>query len=213
MDALHIDVPRLRGWLHLGAIGPALAAAVVLLALAPGATARVTSAVYGIGLVALFTGSAVYHRWPGTSRLKPVLRRIDHSTIFLFIAASYTPVTALLLHGTARTAVLVSVWAGALAGIVLSVAWIDAPRWLQAACYVGLGWVAVIVMPQIFSRGGVAAGVLFVLGGILYTLGAVAYARQSPNPWPRTFGFHEVFHAFVVAAAVAHYVAIALVVL
>jgi len=211
VDAL--DIPRLRGALHLWAAVPALAAAVVLLVLAPDSRARTACAIYGAGLVALFTCSALYHRWPGTSPVKPVLRRIDHSTIFVFIASSTTPPAVLLLEGSAQAIVLVSVWLGALAGVVMSVAWIDAPRWLQAACYLALGWVAVIVMPELFDAGGVAVGVLFVLGGVLYSIGAVTYARQRPDPWPGTFGFHEVFHLYVTLAAIAHYVAIAIVVL
>lgn len=211
VDAL--DIPRLRGALHLWAAVPALAAAVVLLALAPDATARTACAVYGGGLVALFTCSALYHRSPPGGRLKPLLRRIDHSTIFVFIASSFTPPSVLLLEGSGQTAVLVSVWLGAVAGVVLSVAWIDAPRWLQAGCYLALGWVAIVVVPEIFGAGGTGVGVLFLLGGILYSLGAIAYATQRPNPWPAVFGFHEVFHLFVTLAALVHYVAIAIVVL
>lgn len=210
MDVL--DRPRLRGLVHAWAALPAFAAAVVLLVLAPTTDARITVAIYGTGLVALFACSGLYHRWPA-GRVKVILRRLDHSTIFLFIAASYTPPTVLLLHGTTQTAVLVSVWLGAAAGIVMSVAWIDAPRWLQAGCYVGLGWVAVLVLPQFFSGSTVASGVLFLVGGVLYSLGAIAYATQRPDPWPATFGFHEVFHTLVLAAAIVQYVAIALVVL
>ncbi|WP_205697105.1 hemolysin III family protein [Conexibacter sp. SYSU D00693] len=211
MDAL--DIPRLRGALHLWSAAPAAAAAITLLVLAPHPDARAACAVYGVGLVALFAGSALYHRWPGDLRWKPLLRRIDHSTIFVFIAASTTPPAVLLLDGTARTGVLLAVWLGAAAGVLLSVAWIDAPRWLQTACYLALGWAAVSVMDDLFSAGGVAVGVLFVTGGVLYSAGAIAYALQRPDPWPSVFGYHEVFHLLVTAAAVVHYVAIALVVL
>lgn len=209
----HLELPRLRGALHLWAALPALVAAVVLLALAPDATARTACAVYGAGLVALFACSALYHRWPPASPVKALLRRVDHSTIFVFIAASTTPPAVLLLDGSSQTLVLTSVWLGAVAGVSLSIAWIDAPRWLNAACYLALGWVAVIVMPELFRAGGVLVGVLFVSGGVLYSLGAVAYALKWPDPWPAVFGFHEVFHLLVIAAAVAHYVAIATIVL
>jgi hemolysin III len=205
--------PKLRGLLHAWAAAPALLAAVILGGLASTGQARVTVAIYGAGLVLLFAFSGLYHRWPPASRVKPLLRRLDHGTIFLFIAASYTPPTVLLLDGTAQVAVLVSIWVGATAGILLSVAWIDAPRWLQAACYVGLGWVALLVLPEFFAAGGVAAGALFVLGGVLYSLGALVYATQRPDPWPMTFGFHELFHLLVIAAAAVQYVAIAIVVL
>jgi len=205
--------PRFRGLVHAWAAGPALAAAIVLVCVAPTPLARAASAVYGLGLVALFAFSGLYHRWPPTSDVKAILQRLDHCTIFFFIAASYTPPTLLLLHGTQQTLVLVSVWGGAIAGVVLSVVWIDAPRWLQAACYVGLGWVAILVMPEFFAGAGVASGVLFVVGGVLYSLGAVAYATQRPDPWPATFGFHEIFHLLVTAAAATQFVAIALVVL
>lgn len=208
-----MDIPRLRGALHLWAVVPALAAAVVLLALAPHAEARTASAVYGFGLVALFGCSALYHRTRPASRLKPVLRRLDHSTIYVFIASSFTPVTLLLVEGAAQVIVLASVWLGAVGGVVLSVAWITAPRWLQAGSYLLLGWVAVALMPHIFGEGGVAVGTLFLTGGVLYSLGAVAYAAQRPDPWPQVFGYHEVFHLLVTLAAITHYVAMCLVIL
>ena len=153
--------------------------------------------------------SATYHRWPGDPRWKPWLRRVDHATIFVFIAASYTPVALLVLEPPMRTVVLVSVWAGALVGVALSVAWITAPRILSAACYLAVGWVAVIALPELGDRVGVAPLLLLVAGGALYTLGAAVYALQKPNLWPRTFGFHEVFHTLVIAAAVVHFIAMA----
>jgi hemolysin III len=202
-------VPRLRGLLHAWAFWFAIAAAVVLIVVAPDARARVAAVIYGIGLCALFGASATYHRWRGNPRWKPILRRIDHSTIFIFIAASYTPIALLVLHDPLRVIVLASVWIGALAGVAMSIAWIDAPRVLVALCYVAVGWVALVAIPQLFSHRGVAMPVLLLVGGLLYSLGAVAYATKRPNPWPRTFGFHEVFHALVIAAAVVHFVAIA----
>ena len=202
-------IPRLRGLLHAHAAWVAAVAATVLIVLAPTAAARVAALVYGIGLIALFSVSALYHRWPGDPRWKPWLRRMDHSTIFIFIAASYTPVGLLMLDGTVQVVVLVSVWTGALAGIVMSVAWISAPRWLQALTYLLVGWVAVLALPQLADRAGVAPLLLLAVGGGLYSLGALVYALRRPNLWPRTYGFHEVFHTLVIAAAVVHFVAMA----
>src|SRR3954471_15508066 len=215
-------LPRLRGLLHAWAFWFAGAAAVALILVAPDARARIAAIIYGIGLCALFGASATYHRWHGNPRWKPILRRVDHSTIFVFIAASYTPIALLVLDGPLRVIVLASVWVGALAGVAMSIAWIDAPRALVAACYIAVGWVAIVALPQLFSARGIGMPLLLLAGGILYSLGAAphsphrlyplgaaAYATKRPNPWPRPFGFHEVFHALVIAAAVVHFVAIA----
>ena len=201
------DVPVLRGVLHAWAFWFALAAGAVLLVLAPTSQARAAAFVYAVGLCALFAGSGLYHRWRWNPRWRPLLRRIDHSTIFVFIAASYTPIALLVLDGTLRSVVLVGVWMGAAAGVVFSVAWITAPRALVAATYLALGWFAVITVPQLVDRLPALPLALLAAGGVLYTLGAVVYAGKRPNPWPRTFGFHEVFHAFVIAAAAAHFAA------
>ncbi len=182
----------------------AAAGAICLVVLAQSAEARVAAAIYGLGLIALFGGSALYHRWRWDPRWRPLLRRVDHSTIFVFIAASYTPVGLVVLDWTW---LLVGVWLGALIGVAFSLAWIDAPRWLQATLYVALGWVAVIAGPDLADALPIAPLVLIIVGGVLYTTGAIVYARQRPDPWPLTFGFHEIFHAFVIAAAVCHFVA------
>ncbi len=203
------DVPLLRGVLHAWAFWFALAAGAVLLALAPGAQARVAALVYGVGLCALFAGSGLYHRWRWNPRWRPLLRRIDHATIFVFIAASYTPIALLVLEGSLRTVVLVGVWAGAAGGVIFSVAWITAPRVLTAGTYLALGWFAVVTIPQLLDRLDAVPLALMGAGGLLYTLGAVVYAAKRPNPWPRTFGFHEVFHTFVTLAAAAHFAAMA----
>lgn len=200
-------MPRLRGVSHAVGFVLALAAAVVIVALAPEGEAAIAVAVYGLGLVALFGASALYHRWPGPMRCKPLLRKIDHSMIFVFIAASYTPVAAIVIHGTVGWLVLIGAWAGAALGVAFSLGWIEAPRPVVAGSYVALGWIAVIAVPELVRNLDPAPLALFAAGGALYTAGAIVYARRWPNPWPRTFGFHEVFHALVIAAAAAHYVA------
>ena len=203
------DIPRLRGVSHAYAFFVAVVAAVLLIVLTPGGAPRTAAAVYGIGLCALFGGSALYHRWRWNPRWRPILRRVDHSTIYLFIAASYTPVGMLVLSGTMQWIVLITVWSGALAGVTLSDAWINAPRFVCAICYVALGWVAVLAFPQMSSElPGIALALLGV-GGLLYTIGAIIYAMGRPNPWPKVFGFHEIFHVFVILAATAHFVAMA----
>ncbi|MGZ4332328.1 MAG: PAQR family membrane homeostasis protein TrhA [Solirubrobacteraceae bacterium] len=202
------SAPRLRGVSHVLAFFFSVAAGVVLIVLAPSGDATVAALVYGTGLVALFGGSALYHRWPGPQHFKPVLQRIDHSTIFVFIAASYTPIALLVLHGTLAWALLGVAWFGAAAGVTFSLGWIQAPRAVIAASYLALGWVAVIAIPQLLGELQPAPLVLLGAGGVLYSIGAIIYARQRPDPWPRTFGFHEVFHALVIAAAAAHYVAV-----
>ena len=199
----------MRGVTHFWAFWCALAATVPLVALAPDGMARGAALVYGAGMCVLFAGSAAFHRLRCGPRLRSLLCRIDHSAIFIFIAASYTPVALLVLSGTVQMVVLVSIWAGALGGVTMSVAWITAPRALVAACYLALGWVSIVAMPQMASKLGVAPFVLFAAGGLLYTVGALVYAFRRPNPWPRTFGFHEVFHALVIAAAAVHFVAMA----
>jgi hemolysin III len=201
--------PLLRGLSHACAFWVALAATIGLLVLAPSSTARIAAAVYGFGLCALFAASSTYHRWRWHPRWRPMLRRIDHSTIFVFIAASYTPVALLVMHGTLRWVILAAVWTGALGGVILSVAWITAPRVLAAACYLALGWVAIAALPQLVDALDVAPLVLLAAGGVLYTAGAIVYATRRPDPWPRTFGFHEIFHALVIAAAAVHFVAMA----
>lgn len=202
------SVPTLRGLLHAYAVWFAAAAAIVLVWIAEDES-RLPAAIYGVGLTALFAVSGLYHRWRWDMRWRPLLRRMDHSTIFLFIAASSTPVTWLVLDGPLRTVSLVAVWAGAIGGIALSIAWITAPRILVAMSYLVVGWAGAIGIPQIADRLPATPLVLLAVGGVLYTVGAVVYALKRPNPWPRTFGFHEVFHALVVAAAIVHFVAMA----
>jgi hemolysin III len=157
----------------------------------------------------LFAGSAAFHRWRCGPGLRALLCRIDHSAIFVFIAASYTPVALLVLDGPTGSILLAAAWAGAVGGVAMSMAWISAPRVLFAGTYVALGWVAILALPELVSRLPVTALVLIAAGGVLYTIGAVVYATRRPDPWPRVFGFHEVFHALVIAAAALHFVAMA----
>jgi hemolysin III len=201
--------PLLRGVSHAYAFWLALAAAIVLTAIVPSGTPRIGAVIYGAGLCGLFAASGTYHRWRWNPRWRPLLRRIDHSTIFVFIAATYTPVALLVMHGTPRWVILTAVWTGALGGVILSVAWITAPRILIALCYLGLGWTVVFALPQMVDAMNVAPLVLLAVGGLLYTVGAVVYATKRPNPWPMTFGFHEVFHALVILAAGVQFVALA----
>jgi hemolysin III len=200
-------VPRLRGVSHAVASVVAVAAAAVAVAGAPTARTTVALGVYGGGLIALFAGSALYHRWPGHPRFKPVLQRIDHSTIYAFIAASYTPIAIVLLHGALAWVMLVVAWAGAASGVAFSLGWIEAPRPVVAGSYLALGWIAVIAVPQLLGALSLAPLVLLGAGGLLYSAGAIVYATQRPDPWPQTFGFHEVFHALVILAAASQYVA------
>jgi hemolysin III len=202
-------IPRLRGLLHAYAFWFAAVAAAVLVALAPNAQARVAAAIYGAGLCSLFAASGLYHRWRWSPRWKPLLRRVDHSTIYLFIAATSTPIAMLVLDGTIRVVVLATVWTGAALGIAFALAWIDAPRLLTAATYLAVGWAGVVAVPQLLTKVGVAAFVLFLVGGVLYSAGATIYAMRRPNPWPRVFGFHEIFHLLVIAAALVHFIAMA----
>ncbi|GIG28580.1 PAQR family membrane homeostasis protein TrhA [Cellulomonas marina] len=202
--------PRLRGWLHAGVSPLVLAACVVLVALAPTPAARWSTAVFGLSAVLLFGTSAVYHRGTWSPRTAAVLRRLDHTNIFLIIAGTYTPLSVLLLPAsTARTLLLV-VWSGALAGVLARVLWLSAPRWVYVPVYVALGWVAVWFMPAFGRSGGDAVLWLVAGGGLAYTLGAVVYGLRRPDPSPRWFGFHEVFHALTVVGFACHFVAVAI---
>lgn len=205
LDALEPTAsPRLRGVIHAYAFFFAVAAAAVLIWSADTGRERLAAVIYGAGLCGLFAVSATYHRWRWDPRHKATLQRLDHSMIFVFIAASYTPIALLVLTSPLRWIVLGSVWAGAAGGVVFSLGWIDAPRSWTAAAYVALGWVAVVAAPQLVDHLGVVPALLLLLGGVLYSVGAVVYARQRPDPWPATFGFHEVFHTLVTSAALVH---------
>ena len=202
--------PKLRGWLHAGTFPAALVAGAVLVWLAPAGDPRRAALVFAVTAALLFGTSALYHRGTWSPRAAAVLRRLDHSNIFLIIAGTYTPFSVTMLpEGKART-LLTFVWAGALAGIAFRVFWVGAPRWLYTPVYAALGWVAVGYVGDFLRTGGVAATVLLLVGGLAYTAGAVVYGLKRPNPSPRWFGFHEVFHALTVVGFAAHYVGVSL---
>jgi hemolysin III len=198
--------PKLRGWLHAGTFPLVVVAGIVLVTLAPSGRARICAAVFAVTAALLFGVSALYHRGHWSPRTHALLKRLDHANIFLIIAGTYTPFTVLLLpEGPARTLLWI-VWTGALVGVAFRVLWVGAPRWLYVPVYVVLGWVAVAFLPQFLHAGGPAVLTLLVTGGALYTMGGVVYGIKKPNPSPRWFGFHEVFHALTIAAFVVHYV-------
>ena len=210
--------PKLRGWMHLATAPLTLAGGIVLIILSPDATTRWGSALFSASALVLFTVSAVYHTGSWSPRVWAFLRRFDHANIFVLIAGSYTPLTLILLEGTQRTVLLATIWASALLGVLFRVFWTDAPRWLYTPIYIAMGWVAIVFLPD-FAHGaaerlggdvGTAVMVLIAAGGALYTLGGVVYGFQRPNPWPRWFGFHEVFHTFTIVAFVTHYVGISM---
>jgi hemolysin III len=207
-DAVAAVKPKLRGWLHAGTAPLAVAAGLVLVALAPTTAGRISAAIFTLSAGLLFGTSAVYHRGTWSPRVQMLLKRFDHSNIFLIIAGSYTPFAVLLLPEARARTLLVIVWGGAVAGVLFRVFWVGAPRWLYTPVYVALGWVAVVYLPDFLRAGGPAVLTLIIVGGGLYTLGALVYGLKRPNPSPRWFGFHEVFHACTVAAFAVHYLAV-----
>lgn len=211
-DAVANAKPKLRGWLHTVTSPLALAAGVVLVVLAPTGPATAAAAAFAITAFVLFTTSAIYHRGTWSPRAESRLKRLDHANIFLLIAGSYTPFGVLALSGDTRVAVLSAIWGTAVLGVAFRVFWVDAPRWLYTALYLGLGWAAGFFVPQLIHGAGVAAFVLIVSGGLLYTLGGVVYGLKRPNPSPKWFGFHEIFHACTVAAFACQYIAASFVV-
>lgn len=205
--------PHLRGWLHAGWTPVVAIACTALIVLAPDGAARVSALVFGVTAVVLFGTSALYHRGTWSPRAHSILRRMDHSNIFLIIVGSYTPLSVLLLPRREATVLLVAVWSLAIAGILFKVFVTREMRWLSAPLYLGLGWAAVAYLPHFWDHGGPVVLGLVVAGGLLYTVGALVYAARWPDPSPRLFGFHEVFHAFTVVAFACHFAAIAIVVL
>lgn len=204
--------PRLRGVLHLYAFVVAVLLGVALVLTADGARGRISGAVFAFTVAAMFGASALYHvpNWRPTPRRW--LRRLDHAMIYALIAGTYTPFGLIVLSGAWQVVVLAIVWSGAAAAILLKLAWVDSPKWLAAGLGIALGWVGVVAFPQLATIGAVGV-TLIVAGGVLYTAGSIVYARRRPDPAPAVFGYHELFHALVIAAAACQYAAIAFYVL
>ncbi|HSX66846.1 PAQR family membrane homeostasis protein TrhA [Nocardioides sp.] len=216
-DKLAEVPPRLRGWMHAGAIPLLTAAFAVLIVLSPTGLTTLGSSVYAASALLLFGVSALYHRGTWSSRTWAFLRRFDHANIYVFIAGTYTPFGFLYLDGAARAWLLGIVWGCALGGLVFRIAWVDAPRWLFTPLYIALGWIAVIFLPQVLDGAdrfpvwvNVTVLALVATGGVLYTVGGLVYAAKRPNPSPTWFGFHEIFHLCTVLAFAAQYVAISI---
>ncbi len=202
-----ITPPKLRGWFHLGATPIVIIASLVLFILSK-SSLKFAVAIYSLTAILLFSVSAVYHRVPWSPAKKKIWRRFDHANINLLIAGSYTPFAVTLLEGRDRTILLSVVWVGAAAGVAMRVFWLGAPRWLYVANYLLLGWVAVAYMPQLYRAGGLWILLPIIIGGLFYSVGAIFYALKRPGREAKYFGFHELFHIFVLAAWVSQYVAI-----
>lgn len=200
--------PLLRGWVHLVFFFLSLPAAVIVVASAGTDRARLGAVVYAVGLCALFGVSATYHRLRWSPAARRRMRRMDHATIFVMIAGSYTPLCLLVLRGTTASAILTVAWLGAVTGVILASTGIAERSVLGLACYIGLGWVMVLALPQLLSRLSDLQMLLIVIGGLLYTAGAITLGTRWPDPFPRVFGYHEVWHVMVAAAAICHYVTI-----
>lgn len=210
-DWTHPDTrPRMRGWLHLVSFFGAIVSSAVLIPLAfvESSRAGLPVSVYCLTICGLFGISALYHRRRWSPRGWRIMKRLDHSMIFLFIAGTYTPFALLAVDEVTGFWVLAVVWIGALGGVTLKMTWPTAPRWVGVPLYIALGWVAVFILTDILHFAGLTSLVLLAVGGVLYTLGGVAYGIKKPNPWPGTFGYHEVFHAMTVVAAICHYIAV-----
>ena len=207
-DAVATIRPKLRGWLHAATFPIAVTAGVALVIFAPTTRAKVTAGIFALTGALLFGVSALYHRGHWSQRGHAVLRRLDHASIFLIIAGTYTPFTILLLDGQDARILLTLVWAGALLGVAFRVLWVGAPRWLYLPVYVALGWTAAFWLPTIAARGGPAVFALIVAGGLLYSAGAIVYGLKRPDPSPQWFGFHEIFHACTLAGFAAHHVGV-----
>ena len=205
-----VEKPRLRGVLHAIAAPFALIGGIILILIADFPSARIAAGLFMVTSVVLFATSATYHIGAWLPRTKALLRRADHSNIFLIIAGTYTPLSLLLLPPADARTLLIIVWSGALAGVLIRNFWLTAPRWVYVPIYIALGWAAIFYLPQFAAAGWLIAG-LIIAGGVLYTIGAAFYATKWPQISPTWFGFHEMFHSFTIAAFAAHFSAITLV--
>jgi hemolysin III len=204
--------PRLRGVSHELGVYAAIPVGVLLGLVAANTLAKVSAAIFAAAVVSMFGASALYHRFTWSPGTRLWLRRLDHAGIFGLIAGTYTPFGLLVLRGSWQIVVLSIAWGGAALAILTKLAWVAAPKWLSALAGIALGWVGVVVFPQILDRAGVTAAALVLAGGVCYTIGGVVYARRKPDLRPHVFGYHELFHALVVAAVALQYGAVALVV-
>jgi hemolysin III len=202
--------PSWRGWIHAGTFPVAIALGVILVVLADGVPAKVSSAIFFFCSLLLFGTSALYHRINWSPKVKAIFKRIDHANIFLLIAGSYTPITVLCLPPEKATVLLAMIWGGAALGIGFRVFWVGAPRWLYVPLYVLLGWAAMLFIVDFFTAAPVTM-LLIIIGGVLYTAGAVFYGLKRPNPIPGVFGFHEIFHTLTLLAFLCHWTGILLV--
>lgn len=209
-DVVQEIKPKLRGWLHAGTWPVALAAFIVLIVLSPGRDNKIGAAVFMASALLMFGVSAVYHTGSWRPGVHATLRRWDHANIFLLIAGSYTPFSLLLLEPREATILLWVVWSGAILGVLFRVFWVGAPRWLYVPIYIALGWAAVIYLGDFARSASTAVLVLMIVGGGLYSLGGVVYGLKKPDPFPRWFGFHEVFHTLTIAAFITHYIGVSI---
>jgi len=201
--------PLLRGVLHQVSFFVALAVGALVVAFADGTRATVSAAIFAASVVAMLGASALYHRVTWSPTMRPWMRRVDHAGIYVLIAGTYTPVGLIVVHGVLRNIVLVIVWSGAAAAILLKFIWVRAPKWLSAATGLAVGWAGVAAMPQVVQNAGWPAFALLAAGGLAYSVGAVVYAMRRPDPAPDVFGYHELFHALTIVALSFQYVAIA----
>jgi len=204
--------PTWRGWIHAGVLPIVIAGGIVLVVLANGVPAKITTAIFFASSLLLFGNSALYHRFNWSPKVKLALKRIDHANIFLLIAGSYTPITWLALPQDKAILLMSLIWGTAVLGIGFRVFWISAPRWLYVPIYVGMGWGAIAFVVD-FMNANAPMMILILAGGLCYTVGALVYALKKPNPFPGKFGFHEIFHSLTVLAFMCHWVAALLIAL